>query len=83
MIDSFQPDLTTSLRLRFLETLLESAIDYAIIAINLRGLVTVWNEGARRILGWTEGEMLGQPASIFLRPRIAKQVFCRRRCKPL
>jgi PAS domain S-box-containing protein len=52
-------------RSRLLEALLDSATDYAIIAMDLDGLVTSWNEGAHRILGWTEEEMLGQPASVF------------------
>ena len=55
----------TSPRERFLEVLLNSATDYAIIALDLAGLVTSWNEGARCILGWSEGEMLGRPASLF------------------
>ena len=45
--------------------LLASAIDYAIIGVDLHGLVTSWNEGARRIMGWTEQEMLGRPAGLF------------------
>ena len=44
---------------------LDSAVDYAIIALDLNGLVTQWNAGASRILGWTEEEMRGQPASVF------------------
>lgn len=52
-------------RERFLEAVLHSAIDYAIISMDLNGLVTIWNEGAVRILGWTEDEMLGQPAGTF------------------
>jgi PAS domain S-box-containing protein len=52
-------------RTRLLEALLDSATDYAIISMDLDGLVTSWNEGAHRILGWTEEEMIGQPASVF------------------
>jgi PAS domain S-box-containing protein len=52
-------------RTRLLEALMDSATDYAIIAMDLDGLVTSWNEGARRILGWSEDEMIGQPASVF------------------
>lgn len=48
-----------------LDRILESAIDYAIIALDLDGLVTFWSEGAHRTLGWTASEMLGRPASIF------------------
>ena len=43
----------------------DSAIDYAIVATSLDGRVTQWNEGARRILGWTEEEMLGEPLHRF------------------
>lgn len=45
--------------------MLESAIDYAIICIDTDGLVTAWNEGARRTMGWCEEEIVGQPASLF------------------
>ncbi|ACA18564.1 signal transduction histidine kinase [Methylobacterium sp. 4-46] len=45
--------------------ILESATDYAIITLDESGSVTSWNEGARRILGWSEEEMLGQPAARF------------------
>ncbi len=38
----------------------DSAIDYAIIATDLDGRVTRWNEGAQHVLGWTEEEMRGQ-----------------------
>ncbi len=48
--------------------ILDSAIDYAIVATDLDGLVTRWNEGARRILGWSEAEMLGQPMDRFFTP---------------
>ena len=48
--------------------ILDSAIDYAIIATDTEGRVTRWNEGARRILGWTEEEMLGEPAHRFFTP---------------
>jgi len=40
--------------------IVNSANDTAIISIDPQGHVTSWNSGASRILGWTEGEMLGQ-----------------------
>jgi PAS domain S-box-containing protein len=40
--------------------ILESAIDYGIISMDLTGVVTSWNEGAHRILGWSEQEMCGR-----------------------
>lgn len=60
-----QPASPTLNRERFLEAVLASATDYAIIALDVHGIVTSWNEGARRILGWTEAEMIGRPASVF------------------
>ncbi|WP_375381088.1 PAS domain S-box protein [uncultured Sphingomonas sp.] len=48
--------------------ILDSAIDYAIIATDREGLVTRWNAGAERILGWSEDEMCGQPVDRFFTP---------------
>ncbi|MBY9063353.1 PAS domain S-box protein [Sphingomonas yunnanensis] len=48
--------------------IIDSALDYAIIATDPEGHITCWNEGARRTLGWTEEEMLGQPADRFFTP---------------
>ena len=48
--------------------ILDSAVDYAIIATDLDGRVTRWNEGAYRIIGWSEQEMLGQPVHRFFTP---------------
>ena len=49
----------------FLEAILSSATDCGIITLDLGGRVTSWNEGAHRLLGWTETEMAGQPAGVF------------------
>jgi PAS domain S-box-containing protein len=48
--------------------ILDSAIDYAIIALDFDGLVTRWNEGARRIFGWSEEEILGRTAERIFTP---------------
>ncbi len=48
--------------------IVESAIDYAIVSFDLQGRVTSWNEGARRVLGWTEAQMRGQPVHRFFTP---------------
>ena len=45
--------------------IVESAVDYAIVGCDLRARVTSWNEGARRVMGWTEAEMLGQSLHTF------------------
>ncbi|MBA9070237.1 PAS domain S-box-containing protein [Methylobacterium sp. RAS18] len=50
------------------ERILESATDYAIVATDAQGLVTRWNAGAERILGWSETEMLGQTVEAFFTP---------------
>ena len=58
----------TSGRLRFLEAVLDSAVDYAIIGLDLDGTIIEWTEGARRILGWGADEMIGRHASAFFSP---------------
>ncbi|MCJ2117251.1 PAS domain-containing protein [Methylobacterium sp. J-001] len=45
--------------------ILESAIDYGIITMDLNGRVTSWNAGAEWILGWSEADMLGCHADVF------------------
>jgi PAS domain S-box-containing protein len=40
--------------------IVDSAIETAIISTDPDGRVTSWSEGAERILGWSEAEMLGQ-----------------------
>lgn len=48
--------------------ILDSITDFAVIAMDTAGHVIRWNEGARRILGWSAAEMLGQPVSLFFTP---------------
>lgn len=48
--------------------ILDSAVDYAIVSMKLDGTVTSWNEGARRVMGWTEDEMCGSPCHRFFTP---------------
>ena len=56
------------LRHRLIEALLDHATDYAIIATDLQGRVTLWNQGACQVLGWTEADMLGEAADRFFTP---------------
>ena len=63
-------ELRRSLRLRKEsdrrnKAILESAVDYAIVSMDLNGMVTSWSPGAERILGWSEAEMCGKPAHVF------------------
>ena len=46
----------------------DSAIDFGIVVTDCDGLVTDWNTGAERVLGWTAGEMRGQPADRIFTP---------------
>lgn len=48
--------------------IVDSAVDYGIVALDVYGKVIRWNEGARRIFGWTEDEMLGSDVSRIFTP---------------
>jgi two-component system CheB/CheR fusion protein len=53
---------------RQLRLIVESAQDFAILMTDRTGNITSWNTGAARMLGWTEAEMLGQPAAAIFTP---------------
>ena len=44
--------------------ILGSAIDYAIITMDLEGCVTGWNPGAQQIMGYAEAEILGRSGEL-------------------
>ena len=46
----------------------EGATDYVIITLDQEGRVTDWNEGARRILGHEDAEILGRPGEAWFPP---------------
>ena len=48
--------------------IVDSSIDYAMIATDLAGIVTTWNPGAEHILGWTGEEMVGDTVDRFFTP---------------
>ena len=48
--------------------LVENAHDFAIIMFDLNGCVASWNIGAERITGWTDAEIIGQPAAVLFTP---------------
>lgn len=52
--------LETEAIFRFLVTCLE---DYGVVMMNTQGRVVTWNEGARKIFGFTEQEAIGRPVS--------------------
>lgn len=46
---------------RLFHLLVESAPDFAIVVLDTKARVTMWNEGAERIFGWDADEVIGQP----------------------
>lgn len=51
-----------------LRLIMENAVEYAIFSMDLERRVTTWNAGARRLLGFTEDEMLGRPGDVIFTP---------------
>lgn len=51
-----------------LRLVVDSALEHAIIALDLDRRVTNWNPGAEQILGYTRQEILGHPADIIFTP---------------
>jgi PAS domain S-box-containing protein len=45
--------------------LVEGVIDYAIYMVDGDGIVTNWNAGAERIVGYSADEIIGHPSSVF------------------
>ena len=52
--------------------LVENVTDYAIIMLSPEGRVVTWTEGAERMFGYREAEVLGSPFSIFFPPEDAE-----------
>lgn len=48
-----------------LSLLIDGARAYAIYMLDADGHVTIWNSGAERLLGWSEGEIVGRHFSLF------------------
>jgi len=51
-----------------LRLVVESAIDFAIFSTDPNGLVTSWNAGAERVLGYAENEIIGRMADVIFTP---------------
>ena len=47
-----------------LRLVLENAREFAIFSMDLSRRVTSWNQGAQNLLGYTEAEIIGQPADL-------------------
>src|SRR5664279_2641833 len=48
----------------FISSVLEASTEYSIIATDLRGVILLWNEGARRLYGYEPGEIMGRHKSL-------------------
>jgi two-component system CheB/CheR fusion protein len=51
-----------------LRLLFDTSADYIIILLDSQGLITKWNRGAERALGYAEAEVLGQATDIIFTP---------------
>jgi PAS domain S-box-containing protein len=48
--------------------IVDSSTDFAIITTDLAGIVTSWNAGAQKLLGYSEEEIVGQTADVIFTP---------------
>jgi PAS domain S-box-containing protein len=48
--------------------IVESAEDFAIVGLDPDGIVTAWNRGAERIVGYTAREAIGRPGAVMFTP---------------
>ncbi|MFE8646685.1 PAS domain S-box protein [Sphingomonas sp. NCPPB 2930] len=70
------------LHARRCSAIVRSAVDFAVIATDVRGVVTDWNPGAEKILGWSQDEMRGRTADCIFTPedRAVDRVDTEMRC---
>ncbi len=54
------------------QQIIEGVHDYAIFTMDLQGVITGWNAGAQRLLGYTAAEALGQYGGIIFTPEDQK-----------
>ena len=73
-MDASEADGTTTAWLdeRYRQVI-EQVEDYAVFTLDNHGTITTWNEGAERVLGFSEAEALGQPASLIFTPEDREQ----------
>lgn len=55
--------------------IVDSAVETAIITTDLQGRVTSWNEGARRLLGWDERDILGHTLERLFPPGVGEKAL--------
>ena len=64
---------TTELTAESLPLLIESAEDYAMFLLDIKGRIVTWNRGAQRIKGYTASEIIGRHFSVFYPPEDASK----------
>jgi len=55
--------------------------DYGIFMLDPEGYVLTWNEGASRLKGYTESEIVGQPFPVFTLRPISPTTVRKRLCE--
>ncbi|WP_120010615.1 PAS domain S-box protein [Teichococcus vastitatis] len=60
------------------ELVLESAADFAILTMDLEGIITSWNSSAETVLGWSAEEAIGQHACMIFTPEDQAQGGCQK-----
>ena len=68
-IERFAASLTAEGRYRLL---VDAIADYAVYMLDIDGIISSWNTGARRFKGYEAEEILGQHFSVFYTPEDAK-----------
>ncbi len=58
--------------------IVDSAIGFAIFTTDLSGIITSWNPGAEKLLGWESGEAIGRHACMIFTPKDLEQGACDR-----
>jgi PAS domain S-box-containing protein len=53
----------------FLGDILASSSDYSIVGNDLKGKITSWNEGARRLYGYEPQEIIGRASEVLYTPK--------------
>ena len=67
-LDRLQPHTQFNSPEEHFRLLVEGVKDYAIYMLDRHGRIISWNQGAQRINGWSEGEILGESIDRFFTP---------------
>ncbi|WP_279482572.1 PAS domain-containing protein [Aureimonas sp. SK2] len=59
---------TAALPLAVYETLTANVADYALVATDLLGRITLWNKAAADVFGWPQDRMIGRPIADLFTP---------------